>query len=560
MAGRTVKVAPSITVTENALDRAIATISPSWAFRRLKSRASLALAGSYYGASRSRRTMQSWNPLEGSPDTDILWDLPILRARSSDLERNNPIAAGAINTTVSNVLGSGLRLQSRINRDILEISDDEADAWERITESEWSLFFENKECDITRTLDGHAQAEIAFRQVLLNGDVFVNLPRLPRFGSPYWLKLQLIEADRVRNKGNAPDTEQLAGGISRSAATGEPIEYHVMRQHPGSMLAGRNAWTWDIIPARGPKTGLRNILHLYRPTRPGQSRGVPYLAPVIEPIKQLGRYTQAEIDAAVVASFFTVFIQTESGDSFLDITNTSSETGAKSGDKDMKLAPAAIIDLAKGEKIEVADPKRPNTSFDPFVMAVLRQIGAALELPFEVLVKHFQSSYSAARAALLDAWKFFGNWRIWMARDFYQSVYEIWMWEAVASGRIAAPGFLADPLIRMAYLGSQWIGPSPGQINPVHEVSAAEKRIGLGLSTRAEETAALTGGDFDQNVKQIRKEITILKEIGLTPSPSATTPEGRPSANTPPSAPEPGSPDEPEEGLPEGDPQQGGMQ
>ena len=530
-----------ITIQETAFDRAINRVAPSIGARRLRSRITLAIAGQWYGASTSRRSLSEWKPSGGSPDADILFDLPMLRERSRDLERNNPLAGGAINTTVTNVVGTGLRLQSRIDRDILSMDETKADALENMIQAEWRLFFDTIEIDAARTLTGQAMADMVMRQVLLNGDVFVNMPRFSRPGSPYSLKLQLIEADRICNENNAIDSDELAGGIRRDTTTGAPIEYHVLRQHPGAIQRNEKSMTWNTFPAFGARTGLRTMLHIFRPTRPGQSRGVPYLSPVIEPLKQLGRYTQAEVDAAVVASFFTVFVKTEIGQNFLDTSDSMTPSTADvSG---IKLSPAAIVGLGKNQSIELADPKRPNTAFDPFVMAVLRQVGVALELPFEILIKHFTSSYSAARAALLDAWKFFAVRRAWLAREFYQAVYEVWMYEAVASGRIPAPGYLTNPLIRMAYLGSQWIGPSPGQIDPVKEVAAAEKRIDLCLSTREEETAALTGGSFEQNASQIKKERAILKDIGISleQKPSATTPEGR--AATPPAPASPNQPD-----------------
>lgn len=522
MADRTLRLGSrDLTIRETFVDRAINWLDPVRGARRLKSRAAQAIAGQWYGGSITRRNMSSWKPLGGSADADILFDLTTLRQRSRDLERNNPLAGGAINTTVTNVVGTGLRLQAHIDRDILKLDEQAADAIEKTIQAEWRLFFDTIEVDCARTLTGQDFGDMVLRQVLVNGDVFVNLPRFARAGSPYTLRLQMIEADRVCNEKNVPNSEELAGGIRRNVTTGEPVEYHVLRQHPGAIQWNARSMTWDIFPAFGQRTGLRNILHIYRPTRPGQSRGVPYLAPVMEPLKQLGRYTQAEIDAAVVSSFFTVFITTDAGNNFLDIGNISGETKATESDTDVKLAPGAVFGLAKGENVAFADPKRPNTAFDPFVIAVLRQIGAALELPFEVLVKHFQASYSASRAALLDAWRFFSVRRAWLARIFYQAVYEIWMYEAVASGRISAPGFLSSPLIRKAYLGAQWIGPSPGQIDPVKEVVAAEKRIDLCLTTREEETAALTGGDFEQNAAQIKKERAILKDMGITMEPKA---------------------------------------
>ena len=48
--------------------------------------------------------------LRGSADADLLPALPELRNRSRDLARNNPLAGGAINTVVTNVIGTGRRL------------------------------------------------------------------------------------------------------------------------------------------------------------------------------------------------------------------------------------------------------------------------------------------------------------------------------------------------------------------------------------------------------------------------------------------------------------------
>ncbi|MFQ9465311.1 MAG: phage portal protein [Gallintestinimicrobium sp.] len=45
--------------------------------------------------------------------------------------------------------------------------------------------------------------------------------------------------------------------------------------------------------------------------RPEQYRGVTYLAQIIEPLLQTRRYTESEITAAIVESFFTAFIKTK---------------------------------------------------------------------------------------------------------------------------------------------------------------------------------------------------------------------------------------------------------
>ena len=509
-------------VEDNFIDRAVKFIDPNRYAHRLRSRIFGAIVGNYYGASKSRRQTSQWNPLDGSPDITITYELADLRSRSRDLLRNTPLAAGAINTVCTNVVGSGLQLQSRIDRSILNISDDQADEWENKAELEWALFWDTKEVDLNRTLNGPGITELVFRQVLENGDVFVNLPRMTRGFTPYLTRLQLIEADRVCNSNSVTDTNELAMGVEKDEY-GAPRSYHICNEYPYYNLASNKkaGKKWTVIPAYSEITALPNILHVFRPLRPGQSRGLPYLTPVIEQLKQVDRYSEAELMAAVISSMLTVFIKTEKGSTDFDTTGLGVETKATSSDTDVKLAAGAIIDLAQGEDIAVVDPKRPNTSFDPFVQAVLRQVGVALEIPFEILIKHFTASYSAARAALLEAWKFFISRRVWLAANFIQPVYEIFLYEAISSGRLPAPGYFTNPLIRMAYSSAEWIGPAAGQIDPVKEADGAIKRINNGLSTRAKETAAL-GGDWDSNIRQLTKELQQLKNAGMWPPPANT--------------------------------------
>lgn len=506
----------SIEVEENLVDRAVRYFDPAKAQQRMAARLRMeALSGgsSYTGASKSRRSMSEWQTTSNSADGDLLGDLPMLRERSRDLVRNAPLATGAINTVVTNVIGTGLSLQSRIDRYALGLTEEQASEWQKNTEREFRMWCESADCDITRTQNFYELQDLAFRSSLESGDVFALLPHLRRQGDAYGLKIQLVEGDRVCNPGFGMDKASMAGGVEMDD-TGAPVAYHILRSHPGIFHAKRSEW--DRVPAFGAKTGRRNVLHLFRRVRPGQNRGVPYLAPVIESLKQLDRYTEAEIMAAVVSGMFTVFVTTEGQG--LDPANQlgmGTETGARPSDKDVKMAPGAMIDLGPNEKIETANPGRPNTAFDPFVQAILRQVGVALELPFEVLIKHFTASYSAARAALLEAWKFFRVRRAWLAARFCQPIYETFLAEGIASGRITAPGFFDDPRIRAAYCGAEWQGDGPGAIDPLKEGLAVEKRLEIGLTTLAKETAAFDGSDWEANHAQQVRERAMRREGGL---------------------------------------------
>ena len=80
-----------------------------------------------------------------------------------------------------------------------------------------------------------------------------------------------------------------------------------------------------------------------------------------------------------------------------------------------------------------------------------------------------------------------------------------------------APGFFDDPLIREAWCGARWIGPVQGQIDPVKDSGAALLQISQGIKTRAQITREMGGGDWDENVAQLKRENELLREAGVIP-------------------------------------------
>ena len=81
---------------------------------------------------------------------------------------------------------------------------------------------------------------------------------------------------------------------------------------------------------------------------------------------------------------------------------------------------------------------------------------------------------------------------------------------------VEAPGFFDDPRIRAAYIGTEWIGDSPGQIDPQKEVDAQKGLLELNLTTHSDACVALTGGDWDSIVQRRAREEKTLTELGLT--------------------------------------------
>lgn len=512
-------------VRENLLDKAISYVAPKIAARRMMARTTMAVMGGYNGASRSRHTLSTWNVNPGSPTADIISDLPDLRARSRDQMRNAPVAVGAVNTAVNHIVGTGLSCTPAVKAKRLGLSEEQAEAWQADVRERWEAWATSIDCDLARNLNFYGIQELAQRTWLESGDAFVLTPRPARAGRPALLALQLIEADRVCNPNRQSNTDTMIDGIELAPETGETIAYQVARRHPGETMVTSN--TWDRVVARGSSTGRRNMLHLFKPLRPGQVRGVPWVAPILEPLKQLNRWTDNELAAAVTSSIFSVFVKMDP-DAFgqlfsADDQDTLLDGSRKSWSKGMESSQA--INLLPGEEIQTATSTRPNPEFDPFWTAMVRQMGMALEIPYEVLVMHFQSSYSAARAALLMAWKFFKARRDLLATQLCQPVYELWLADEVAEGRISAPGFFANDLLRAAWCGAVWTGDGPGSIDPQKEVAAAQKRVDMEISTLDAESMLHDGVAWSVKHAQRTREIAAQKRDGTYRQPAGTQAE-----------------------------------
>ena len=497
-----------ISVSANIFDKTIMALSPSRGLKRMQSKMQYqALAnGGYIGSDTSRRAMRSANAVAGSPDKDDLPSLEKLRAISRDLYRNAPIVHGAIDTMRFNIIGAGLTVQSQIDYEYLGLSETVAREFESTAERIFRFWAESENADVERTSNFYELQTIALIGAMVSGDIFAGLPYISREDSPYSLAIQLIEADRCCNPNDKMDDETISGGIENDFL-GAPKFYHFTKFHPGGSSFTNE---WSALPVFG-ESGRRNILHVFEKSRPNQKRGVPVLAPIIEPLKQFTDYTHAELTAAVVSGLFTVFIETESG----ELPDGMEGENVQDANDEMNLEAGSIIGLANGEKVTTANPNRPNTAFDGFTTAVLKQIGASLNLPYEVLMKHFSASYSASRAALLEAWKMFRARRTWFSKKFTQPVYEAVLTEAILLGHISAPGFLEDPMIRKAYCRASWNGPTQGQLNPVQETKAATMRVEEGFSTRTKEASEINGTDFDQNIKRAKSETSQMHESGL---------------------------------------------
>ena len=459
---------------------------------------------SEHGASRTKTSLLKWLASSKSAHEDISENVELLRTRSRDLYSGGaPLGKGAIDRIVLNALGSGLRLNVRIDPRLLNMSEQQAIDWAAKTEAEFDYWASSKLADAGGEMTFYELQQLALKSILIDGECFAIMKHstLQHKNAPYTLRIQLIEPERIQT----PLTRQdyiWDEGVALNQV-GNVVGYNIKNRNPNSELTGQPRLEDMHILAS------RDILHIFQRERIGQHRGVPFLAPVIEQLKQLSRYTDAELMSAVVSGMYSIFFEhtpREDGTYGEEEYAVDANFGESLEGITADMMMGAIMDLPEGVKATSLSPGRPNQNFGQFIESLAHQIGGALGIPQELLYLHFTASYSASRGALLEAWKLFKYWRSWFAESFCRPVYEAFLNEAVSLGRIDAPLYHKDDFHAKLYSWSEWVGPSQGQLDPTKEVQAAVLKIANNLSTYQRETGELTGEDWDLVMSALTRE------------------------------------------------------
>jgi lambda family phage portal protein len=467
--------------------------------------------GSFEGA-QSGRNLAEWTTYDREPDEEMLPNLAKLRERQNDLFNNDGTAHGTTKLIRDGVIAGGLELQSSMDRKILRkkigLSDSQISELEDEVEAEFDLFWQTPEVDFQRRLCGSEMEEVSFLNLINTGDIVMPLAFKERAGSPYGLKLNLTASRRLCNPNFLPDTQYIAGGVE-TTKYGEVVAYHILNQINNTFGVPTER-EWTRIPAFGEKSGRPNILHIFRTDKPGQRRGLPWFYPIISEFKETKRFRSAVIAKQVIAQMLTVFIRHNQS-----LEEEEIEEARRAGLINYKLEPGAVYHMEGDESVEVVNPNQQENLYDAFMTTQFKMIGMSLGIPYEVLMHTFNSSYSASRAAQIQAWRLFQNLRRWFTKKFYQPIYKQFLIEAVVRDRVDLPGFFDDPLIMNAYLGSQWLGFGMPQIDPYKESKAYELQKKNNWATDQEITYALGHGDSDKNYHRIAREKELRKRLKI---------------------------------------------
>lgn len=481
---------------------------------------------SHVAADADDNALRRWGPVPASADADLLNERDTIVGRSRDLRRNSGVAQGAEQTIADNVVGTGLRLSARPAYKLLGRDKTWAREFAQTVEGYHRLWWEDTSCDASDELNGAGLTTQVIRSLWTNGEACAIPFWEPEVGQIFSTRILLAEPDRLCNPNSRPDTPNQRAGVERDQRTGRPLAYHVRKTHPGDAFGiGLGSFTgeWERIEAR-TTWGRRRFLHIHDKDRIGATRGKPLLAAVMRPFKQADHYLNVHLQTAIAQSLIAAFITTPlDQETLVELFGGDADAARNYFDKKAeqdrrtKLKGGAMIPLNPGDSVIPFAPPNTANAFDLFMMTVYRQIAAGLQMPYELLLKDFtRSNYSSARAAMLEAWRYFNYLRQKVAFMFCQPCYELVLEEMVDRGMVDAPDFYT---LRRAYAASRWIGPGRGYVDVAKEADGIVKRLKAGVTTLEAECAE-QGLDWEEVLEQRALEHERCEELGI-PSPYA---------------------------------------
>ncbi|HEY3325054.1 MAG TPA: phage portal protein [Planctomycetota bacterium] len=293
-----------------------------------------------------------------------------LRSRTRYEVANNPHARNIMLSLANYTIGTGPRLQMQTpNEKLNKFIETEFSAWMLAVDLPGKL----RTMRIAKAEDGESFG------------VFTNRPN----GTPVLLDIRIVEADQVADPYPQTffDPKRVDGIVLDDF--GEPVEYHVLKYHPGDHL-----WSLDFT-----KLPAKSVLHYYRVDRPGQARGIPELTPALPLFALLRRYILATLTAAETAANVSAVLKTVFPPSGDDEGNGAGNASSIPPGMSIEVERNALISLPEGWDISQFRAEHPTATFKEFHDCILGDIGCVLTLPFNVVACN-SSGYNYASGRL----------------------------------------------------------------------------------------------------------------------------------------------------------------
>jgi lambda family phage portal protein len=431
----------------------------------------------YDGAGGGRRAL-AWMPSNPGAVAALSLAQDELRAKSRDLVRRNAWAAAGIEAFVANAIGTGIKPQSMV----------QDQATREAIHSLWWDWCE--QADVAGLTDFYGLLALATRAMLEGGEALIRLRyRRTEDGLPVALQIQVLEAEHLPTTMNRdlPGGNVIRAGIEFDRL-GRRVAYHLYRSHPNDgLLAPMSSSAGGGMDT--VRIDANEVIHLFRPLRPGQIRGEPWLTRALVKLNELDQYDDAELVRKKTAAMFAGFITRMAPED-----NLMGESAADANGVAMAgMEPGTLQILEPGEDIKFSAPADVGSSYAEFMRQQFRAVAAAMGITYEMLTGDLtQVNYSSIRAGLLEFRRRCEALQHGViVHQLCRPIWRAWMDQAVLEGTLNLPGYRKT---QRQYQAAKWIPQGWKWVDPQKEYNAMKLAIRAGLMSRSE---AISGNGYD---------------------------------------------------------------
>lgn len=343
------------------------------------------MASAYHAATTGRR-LADWMPSSGGPNSAIWGSLETLRTRARDSVRNDGYAGVIVDTWAANLVGTGIIPRWQLPLGFEDLKEELQLLWADSMlelDADGQRDFYGFEADVVRSVAEAGECLVRFRQRRANDNFLVPL------------QLQMLEADHIDTSMNhaLPNGGFVRLGVEFNSL-GRRVAYHLRAAHPGDMMLGRSQ---DFEIRRVP---ARQVLHIFRPLRPGQVRGVTWLANVLLALHQFELYNDNEQLRHAAAAAIGGFIKPPTAGG---VPMGKDEGTDSAGQRIIGLEPGTYVELPPGFEITNSHPAEVSGSYEAWVYRQAQQIATGAGITYEQLTGDLRGvNLSSIRAGLLD--------------------------------------------------------------------------------------------------------------------------------------------------------------
>jgi len=448
-----------------------------------------------YQAANTSRLFSDFKESERSADSELYPVISRIRARSRDLARNNEYTKRYLTLLKTNVVGEkGFGLQVKATNTTGDLDQIGNQAIENAFKS-WGR---KGGCTVDGKMSWVDAQKMVIEGLARDGEVFIIKHRNASFKDSF--ALEFIEPDQVDEEKSETlkNGNQVRMGVELDRFR-RPVAYHLLTYHPGD---------YDFTSqTRSPKhirVPADRVIHIYMPTRAGQTRGEPWTASAISALKQLDGFREASIVAARMGASKMGFFTSPTGDGFVadDLDGNVPIISAE---------PGTFHQLPTGIDFKTFDPAYPNNEFDVFHKSVLKGIASALNVSYTSLANDLEAtSYSSIRQGALEERDHYKNLQGFMIDHFVRPVFESWLESAMEMGTFGIPLRQYQKFADAAeFRGRAW-----SWVDPQKEMNAAINGMKAGILS-LQDVASQYGKDTEELLAQIQRDKALMDQFGV---------------------------------------------